>query len=777
MVQSLNFRRAFSIGKHNCVLIIESRRNAKEHFSEQAWQSRSLTRPLTRVRRLAGVAARRLSAALARENELADRVNFVYQQLLGRPADRDGLRSCVGALRNGMSFSHLVQEIKTSGEAEYHRTVFINAVCQHLLGRPATSSELAHYLALNGGMSFPGLVREIEASAAAEQRRQDSQRDLTVFIDAVYRLFLGRPPDSDGLRNWIGALQNGNSFSHFVEVVETSPEAAQRRHRSGDLDALSDGELILNVYEAFENRGAQPREIEHWRKLLADDRTKRHEFIDAFFNTHIAGRRLDAETPSRPAQLVAWIMGTDRSLTSSAWEERVLQLNVAEPRGKRTTPVKARQAFKHSGCYVVSAIASLYKGRRFLRRFLDNITTQTIFDRSELIIIDADSPQGEEEIIAEYQKDYPNIIYKRMNYRIGIYDAWNVAAQMARGRYLTNTNVDDLRRGDSFELQVRALDQDVSADVVYQDFFYSCDASLSFDQIARLGFKSELPIITKQNLMAFNSPHCAPMWRKSLHDDVGLFDTSFKSAGDWEFWLRCLWKEKGFCKINTPHVAYFVNPEGISTNQNTRGIDEARRVSLRYNRKLISPHLLAAREAFAEAIGIIEGCDWNLPYYDVVQIQLKRLGDLHRNGVDLSNLDEVWNRLHKDAFGPPFIPGANLNLQNTFPVRVRTPAQPWTYAVLFPPQMKDLKGPLLIRVRISVHGGPIGIGILNRQGSDFVFRTSVVASDDTTVTLRLPKAQPIGDLVIQTWEEGAPADVRVDAITVLGPRFSGGEQQ
>jgi glycosyltransferase involved in cell wall biosynthesis len=680
------------------------------------------------ARRRAGVAARRLSAALARENELADRINFVYQQLLGRPADRDGLRSCIGALRNGMSFSRLVQEIKASPEA-----------------------------------------------SAAEQRRQDSQKDFTVFIDVVYRLFLGRPPDSDGLRAWIGALQNGTSFSHFVEVVEASPEAAQHRHRSGDLDALPDGELILNVYEAFENRGAQPREIEHWRKLLADDRTKRHKFIDAFFNAHIAGRRLDAETPSKPAQLVAWIMGTDRSLTSSAWEERVLQLNVAAPRRKMTTPVKARQAFKHSGCYVVSAIASLYKGREFLRRFLDNITTQTIFDRSELIIIDADSPQGEEEIIAEYQKNYPNIVYKRMNYRIGIYDAWNLAVQMARGRYLTNTNVDDLRRGDSFELQVRALDQDVSADVVYQDFFYSCDASLSFDQIARLGFKSELPIITKQNLMAFNSPHCAPMWRKSLHDDVGLFDTSYNSAGDWEFWLRCLWKGKGFCKINTPHVAYFVNPEGISTNQNTRGIDEARRVSLRYNRKLISPHLLAAREAFGEAIGIIEGYDWNLPYYDVVQIHLKRLGDLRRSGADLSNLDEVWNRLHKDAFGPPFIPEAKLDLQNTFPVRVTTPAQPWTYAVLFPPQMKDLKGPLLIRVRVSVNGGPIGIGILNRQGSDFVCRTSVVASDDTTVTLRLPKAQPIGDLVIQTCEEGNPAAVRVDAITVLGPRSSGGE--
>ena len=177
--------------------------------------------------------------------------------------------------------------------------------------------------------------------------------------------------------------------------------------------------------------------------------------------------------------------------------------------------MRERRAFKHSGEYIVSAIASLYKGRRFIEKFLENITTQTIFDRCELIIIDADSPEGEEEIIAEYQKMYPNIVYKRINYRIGVYDAWNIAVQLARGRYLTNTNVDDLRRSDSFELQAGALDANPAVDVVYQDVFYTLDPSLSFDEVASLGFKTELPIITACNLLAFNSPHNAPMWRKA----------------------------------------------------------------------------------------------------------------------------------------------------------------------------------------------------------------------------------------------------------------------
>ena len=114
-------------------------------------------------------------------------------------------------------------------------------------------------------------------------------------------------------------------------------------------------------------------------------------------------------------------------------------------------------------------------------------------------------------------------------------------------------------------------------DVVYQDFYYSFDPDLDFDQVAAFGFKSELPIVTPHNLLAFNSPHNAPMWRKSLHQELGLFDTSYRSAGDYEFWVRCMAgaNHKRFGKINTPHVVYYQNPEGISTRPDTRGVEES----------------------------------------------------------------------------------------------------------------------------------------------------------------------------------------------------------
>jgi hypothetical protein len=102
------------------------------------------------------------------------------------------------------------------------------------------------------------------------------------------------------------------------------------------------------------------------------------------------------------------------------------------------------------------------------------------------------------------------------------------------------------------------------------------------------------------------------------------------------------------------------------------------------------------------------------------------------------------------------------------PLKIITPTGPWWYATQFPLQIRDLKGPLWIRIHADVHGGPIGIGILNHDGSAFVTRAMVTA-DDTMVYLRVPEPRESGNLVIQSWAQGVPAEVRVDAITVLKP--------
>jgi glycosyltransferase involved in cell wall biosynthesis len=473
----------------------------------------------------------------------------------------------------------------------------------------------------------PSIVTKIDdvlGRLRASTRKQPDSEFL-FWIDFVYAHCLGRAPDPVGAKGWLGALRQGMPFSRFVQEVEASEEGQRL------IASPSDGEFIVEIGELLFPEGrATPKEVELWKGRLKESPTKRNALLRHLINARFWWQRHKEEETSGTSH-TSRIMGTESDLTASIWQARVAELKLTKRDGQRPRPALVERRFAHSGKYVVSAIASLYKGRRHLENFLDNITSQTIFDQSELIIVDADSPEGEEQIIAEYQKIYPNIIYKKINYRIGIYDAWNVAVRLARGRYLTNTNLDDLRSKNSFELQATALDRNSFADVVYQDFFYSLDPSFSFDEVAMLGFKSRLPLVTPNNLLVFNSPHNGPMWRKALHDELGLFDTSLKSAGDYEFWLRCLWKGKNFFKINTPHIAYYHNPEGVSTKPDSRVGEEIRWILQRYSGKLMPKFLIMSRRAFAEALGIAPEKSWDVSCYDIVQNQLKRLGDQYKS--------------------------------------------------------------------------------------------------------------------------------------------------
>ena len=68
-----------------------------------------------------------------------------------------------------------------------------------------------------------------------------------------------------------------------------------------------------------------------------------------------------------------------------------------------------------------------------------------------------------------------------------------------------------------------------------------------------------------------NMPHASPMWRKTIHEKYGEFDESFRSAGDWEMWLRAASQGSQFKKIDGTLGLYYFNPTGISTDPDNFG--------------------------------------------------------------------------------------------------------------------------------------------------------------------------------------------------------------
>ena len=342
--------------------------------------------------------------------------------------------------------------------------------------------------------------------------------------------------------------------------------------------------FLVQAYRTELRRGIHPRELDHWEARMREAPLERAGVIGDLQRV-AADEAHAARKPGDPAR--CWIMGTGRTIGPDDWQRRAQALADGAVVPAPEAPTGRIHLRGEPRC-LVTAIASLYRGGEFIEAFMDNITGQSIFrDWCELIVVDAASPDGEADTIRRYMADFPNIRYIRTPERIGIYPAWNFAVREARGEFLTNTNLDDPRRRDAFEVQAATLQALPEVDVVYQDFYYTLQPHLSFEQAAAFGFRSRVPPVTPRVMLEFNPPHNAPMWRRRLHDEVGGFDERYRSAGDYEFWLRCVAAGKVFHKIDEALVAYYQNPEGISTRADTPGHVETREITARYAGQLL----------------------------------------------------------------------------------------------------------------------------------------------------------------------------------------------
>ena len=217
----------------------------------------------------------------------------------------------------------------------------------------------------------------------------------------------------------------------------------------------------------------------------------------------------------------------------------------------------------------ISIITSMYKGEEYIESFLENIVSQTVFGNCELIILDANSPENEFPIIEKYMKRYPNIYYERLDEDPGIYGVWNLGITKATGEYITNANLDDSRSPDQIEIMINCLEKNQDIDLAYSEAFVTHSPNETYQNNSSQGITYPSAEFSKEAMIKC-LPGCMPVWRKSMHDKAGSFDETYRSAGDWEMWLRAVRAGCQFKKVDRVCGVYYVNPTGISTNTKTQ---------------------------------------------------------------------------------------------------------------------------------------------------------------------------------------------------------------
>jgi FkbM family methyltransferase len=255
--------------------------------------------------------------------------------------------------------------------------------------------------------------------------------------------------------------------------------------------------------------------------------------------------------------------------------------NVRRTLNKKTKEISetAVKRSKHEFGNDVGVIVSLYKCEAFLPYFLESLKRQTIFSESQIYVGAVQPSDFELELLNQFSSECSNVILEIFDYRAGIYEVWNHGVKQTTSQFLTNMNVDDLRRDDSLEMQAQFLKNHESIDVAYQDVYLSFGANAEWDLIEGVGLSTSLPHVSLPMMnLGFNPPHNAPMWRRRVHDEVGLFDETFKSAGDFDLWVRAFINGSKFLKMGEIHASYYFNPEGISTTAGGASLDETSRI-------------------------------------------------------------------------------------------------------------------------------------------------------------------------------------------------------
>ena len=221
----------------------------------------------------------------------------------------------------------------------------------------------------------------------------------------------------------------------------------------------------------------------------------------------------------------------------------------------------------------VSTITPCYNMSKYMKGFLDNLSTQTHKDLE--IVLDHNDPSDEEvKLVEEYNEQYDNILHIKVEGVDPIGTSMNRCIEYATGDYLCIWNVDDLRTPDSIEVMAKALDENPDVDFVYGNYIIVPKfGSTEGQYVDETGREDEL---TTGMILG---PYF--MFRKSLLEKSGVFDEQLVQGADYDLALRLAFNAKG---LHLPiNLGYYLN-EGLgqSTKPNSKQPIERTVIELRY---------------------------------------------------------------------------------------------------------------------------------------------------------------------------------------------------
>lgn len=227
----------------------------------------------------------------------------------------------------------------------------------------------------------------------------------------------------------------------------------------------------------------------------------------------------------------------------------------------------------------ISIIVSVFKGQEFFSIFLENLSQQSAINLCEVIIILNNPTKEEFSILLKLVETYSfikiNVI--QLDFVESIYQSWNRAWKIAKGKYITSWNIDDFRFPNSLQDQYNFMELNPDIHICYGDFLEKYINTNKIVQHITPEFSKN--VFSRK----FLSGGAFLMWRNFLKEDVGLFDEQFKIAGDFEYVTRCCISGRKMAKVRSILGTFTNNLSGLSTQPNSFRLNAERAtIQIRY---------------------------------------------------------------------------------------------------------------------------------------------------------------------------------------------------
>ena len=190
----------------------------------------------------------------------------------------------------------------------------------------------------------------------------------------------------------------------------------------------------------------------------------------------------------------------------------------------------------------VSIITVVYNNVSTLRDTIESVLDQD-YPNIEYIIVDGNSTDGTVELVRSYGGRIEKFISEPDG---GLYDAINKGIRMASGEVVGLLHSDDLFYSRSAVSTIASAFKANQVDSIYADLHYVD----KYDTRRVIRNWQSGDYNRGRFTTGWMPPHPTFYVKKEVYDRLGLYDTNFKSAADYELMLRYLYKHS----ISTKYI-------------------------------------------------------------------------------------------------------------------------------------------------------------------------------------------------------------------------------